>query len=853
MKKEVNEKMKKSKIDNKLWILIIVTMICLSSLAFLPSASAVPQFIDQFSANNVEGIVLDDLGNIYAAVNDPALVAKYDPNHVFQTSFSAGGGNAWLGGIARDSLGNIYVSDYNVDPTSVRKYTSSGSPLWSIGSFEAVGVALDSTGKVYVSDTTNNLINIYDSIDGSFISSFGSGILDFPQGIAFDSLGNIYVADSGNNRVVKFNSIGIFQTTIGGPGSGPGEFSNGPNPSNYGPDGLDLDDFDNLYAADTGNNRIQVFNPSGTFLFTFGSSGTGNGGFNIVDGVTVDISGTIYASDTGNNLVQIFKNPCPLVVWVDDDYTSSSCGGHMWGFDAFDCLQIGIDTVCDINGTVNVYDGTYGVTGLTNKDGYTTAILIKGKDNLTIQAISGNEPVVKPLTSVETDIISISIEDCNNIIIDNIDSDQTIAQFDNWHVFDTDDITLKNSQFEGGEDGIDFNTALTTAQIENNIFKNITTGSGDEVLDFTDGICNDVVIQDNFFDNNYRHITLDNGDSEFIIRRNIMDGTTSEEAIRLIDASDVTIENNIIMKNQQQGVYVDSGCSDISIQHNAFYNNDQENTGNGEIRTKVVTSDILIKNNIIYGTGTNPAFETTVTSLPSEDYNCVYNTNDIGVFTFGLDTLVDVDPEFMCIDVGAEDFHLQDNSLCIDSGTNLGVIDDILGNMRDENPDRGAYEYFENLDLDQSVFDRGFPIRHAVDGDWGAAQNFTPTKNVLTSMQIYLRTFGTPEFDLVVELRENGPDGVLIDTVVFSPTETPTSWAWFDINFNDTYVISGTDYFIVCPPAPSGVATSFGYEWAYAFGDQYMPGSFWFTRDGGSLWRDLPTMYEFTFRTYGYT
>jgi hypothetical protein len=120
-------------------------------------------------------------------------------------------------------------------------------------------------------------------------------------------------------------------------------------------------------------------------------------------------------------------------------------------------------------------------------------------------------------------------------------------------------------------------------------------------------------------------------------------------------------------------------------------------------------------------------------------------------------------------------------------------------------------------------------------------------------MQIYLRTFGTPEFDLVVELRENGPEGDLIDAVVFSPAETPSSWTWFDINFNDTYVMPGTDYFIVCPPAPSGITTSYGYEWGYAFGNQYDDGAFWFTRDGGGLWRDLPEVYEFAFRTYGYS
>jgi hypothetical protein len=35
-------------------------------------------------------------------------------------------------------------------------------------------------------------------------------------------------------------------------------------------------------------------------------------------------------------------------------------------------------------------------------------------------------------------------------------------------------------------------------------------------------------------------------------------------------------------------------------------------------------------------------------------------------------------------------------------------------------------------------------------------------------------------------------------------------------------------------------------------GNQYDQGSFWFTRDGGGLWRDLATMYEFTFKTCGY-
>jgi hypothetical protein len=136
--------------------------------------------------------------------------------------------------------------------------------------------------------------------------------------------------------------------------------------------------------------------------------------------------------------------------------------------------------------------------------------------------------------------------------------------------------------------------------------------------------------------------------------------------------------------------------------------------------------------------------------------------------------------------------------------------------------------------------------------DWAGAQNFTSTLDTLTKDEIYLWKFGTPEFDFTVELRTDGPEGTLLDSLVFTPAEVPSSWTWLELDFTDLAVVPGTDYFIVVPPAPSGVTTSFGYEWGYAFGNQYDDGSFWFTRDGGGLWRDMPTMYEFVFRTYGY-
>ncbi|HMA83380.1 MAG TPA: hypothetical protein VKP59_04035, partial [Candidatus Thermoplasmatota archaeon] len=137
------------------------------------------------------------------------------------------------------------------------------------------------------------------------------------------------------------------------------------------------------------------------------------------------------------------------------------------------------------------------------------------------------------------------------------------------------------------------------------------------------------------------------------------------------------------------------------------------------------------------------------------------------------------------------------------------------------------------------------------DGEWAAAQDYMPGVSAITKVELYLRSFGTPEFDLTVELREDDPQGILLDSVTFSPGEVPTSWTWFEIDFDDQPVSSGINYFIVIPPTPSGVTSSFGYEWGYAFGDYYMDGSFWFTRDGGGLWRDLPDSYEFSFKTYG--
>ena len=84
------------------------------------------------------------------------------------------------------------------------------------------------------------------------------------------------------------------------------------------PRAVAVDDKGQIYVADSGNNRIQVFNPDGTFLRQWGSTckldtrmaawAAGEGQFNEPWGIAVGQDGSVYVSDTWNHRVQKFTN-----------------------------------------------------------------------------------------------------------------------------------------------------------------------------------------------------------------------------------------------------------------------------------------------------------------------------------------------------------------------------------------------------------------------------------------------------------------------------------------------------------------------------------------------------------------
>jgi DNA-binding beta-propeller fold protein YncE len=84
--------------------------------------------------------------------------------------------------------------------------------------------------------------------------------------VAWDAAGNIFVADGYNNaRVAKFDKTGRFAKSWGATGTENGQFNT--------PHSIAVDAQGNVYVADMGNKRIQVFDNNGTFKTQFTNVG----------------------------------------------------------------------------------------------------------------------------------------------------------------------------------------------------------------------------------------------------------------------------------------------------------------------------------------------------------------------------------------------------------------------------------------------------------------------------------------------------------------------------------------------------------------------------------------------------
>jgi DNA-binding beta-propeller fold protein YncE len=152
---------------------------------------------------------------------------------------------------------------------------------------------------------------------GNLVKSFGTGLFVRPHGIHIDFEGNIWVTDDQGpdgvdprrdgkgHQVFKFSTEGELLMTLGTAGvagDGPNEF-NRPSTVYVAPNG-------DIFVGDghgVGSNaRIVKFAADGTYIKSWGRSGTAAGDFATPHAFAMDSRGRLFVGDRENDRIQIF-------------------------------------------------------------------------------------------------------------------------------------------------------------------------------------------------------------------------------------------------------------------------------------------------------------------------------------------------------------------------------------------------------------------------------------------------------------------------------------------------------------------------------------------------------------------
>jgi hypothetical protein len=126
----------------------------------------------------------------------------------------------------------------------------------------------------------------------------GPGQFNRAEGIGLDRSNRVYVADSCNHRIQVFDPGGKFLRTYGKAGSNPGEFS-------Y-PYDIKVDRHGNQFVCEFGNSRITVLDAQDQVIEVLGHAGGGAGEFANPWSIALDSKGNLYVADSQNHRVQKF-------------------------------------------------------------------------------------------------------------------------------------------------------------------------------------------------------------------------------------------------------------------------------------------------------------------------------------------------------------------------------------------------------------------------------------------------------------------------------------------------------------------------------------------------------------------
>jgi Leucine-rich repeat (LRR) protein len=198
------------------------------------------------------------------------------------------------------------------------------------------GLAIDDAGNLYIADTNNHRIRKVDN-SGIITTVVGTGESGYagddepaiaaqikkPTAIVFDHNKDFYIADSGNHRIRKIryeqgteplNANSIITTIAGDGRSGYGGDHGPATQARFSePSGLVVDSENNLYIADTKNQRIRKIDILGTITTVAGNGEAGYSGdgepattarLYMPTGLAVDSTGNLFIADQNNHRIR---------------------------------------------------------------------------------------------------------------------------------------------------------------------------------------------------------------------------------------------------------------------------------------------------------------------------------------------------------------------------------------------------------------------------------------------------------------------------------------------------------------------------------------------------------------------
>lgn len=212
-------------------------------------------------------------------------------------------------GVVADGEGKIYVADWGAGLIHYfnfekKKYDSfyktKIGPLTS-----PIGVALDADGLLYVTDSFLRRVFVFSGTKNKRI--IGDDSLGRPTGIAINQKEKrIYVVDTLGHRVDVFDPEGKKLFSFGAHGTGDGQF-------NY-PTHIVVDRNGDVLVMDSLNFRVEIFDHDGKYISQFGGNGTGIKDFMKPKGIAVDSEGHVWVSDSLRNSIQVFDRQGRLLL-----------------------------------------------------------------------------------------------------------------------------------------------------------------------------------------------------------------------------------------------------------------------------------------------------------------------------------------------------------------------------------------------------------------------------------------------------------------------------------------------------------------------------------------------------------